>query len=141
MCSDPPQCRRPLRRGPTHEIELEKIPIVVDEEHVLLPVPVGTRIGMTMDPAAGAGGTARHFIVTDYVLAVYGDLILLAAPRRKPRRSMVHTPGKPLRVVNVTRVLDTDAVRVGVPPTGMPSDVLLAHTLRHPAFTVDDVVC
>src|SRR5829696_585736 len=122
-------------------IGLEKTPIVVDEAHVLLPVPVGTRIGMAIDPAAGAGGTAWHFRVTDYVLAVYGDLIFLAAPRRKPRRSMVHTPGKPLRVVNVTRVLDTDAVRVGVPPTGVPGDVLVTHTLRHPAFPAYDVVC
>src|ERR671910_2427537 len=78
--------------------------------------------------------------MADYVLTVHGDLILLAAPRRKPRRSMVHTPGKPLRVVYVTRVLDADAVRVGVPPTGMPRDVLVAHTLRHPAFPADDVV-
>jgi hypothetical protein len=62
-------------------IGLETNPIVEDEEHVLLPVPVGARIGMAIDPAAGAGGTARHFIVADYVLAVYGDLILLAAPR------------------------------------------------------------
>ena len=68
---------------------------------------------MAIDPAARAG-TARHFIVADYVLAVYGDLILLAAPRRKPRRRMIHTPGKPLRVVYETRVLDADAVRVGV---------------------------
>ena len=95
---------------------------------------------MSMDPAARAG-TARHFIVADYVLAVYGDLILLAAPCRKPRRSMVHITGKPLRVVYVTRVLDADAVRVGVPPTSMPSDVLVAHTLRHPAIPADDEVC
>ena len=53
-------------------------------------------------------------IVADYVLAVYRDLILLAAPRRKPRRSMVHALGKPVLVVYITRVLDADAVRVGV---------------------------
>src|SRR5688572_33185584 len=94
---------------------------------------------MAMDPAAGAG-TTGYLIVTDYVLAVYGDLILPAAPRRKPRRSMVHTPGKPLRVVYVTRVLDADAVCVRVPPTGVPGDVLVAHTLRDPAIPVDDVV-
>ena len=121
-------------------IGLETNPIVEDEEHVLLPVPVGARIGMAINPAARAGGTARHLIVADYVLAVYGDLILLAAPRRKPRRSMVHTPCKPVRVVYVTRVLDADAVRVGVPPTSMPSDVLVAYTLRHPAFPAYDVV-
>jgi hypothetical protein len=74
-------------------IELETTPIVVDEAHVLIPVPVGARIGMAIDPAARAGGTAGYLIVADYVLAVYGDLILLAAPRRKPRRSMVHTSG------------------------------------------------
>ena len=94
---------------------------------------------MAINPASRAG-TARHFIVADYVLAVYGDLILLAAPRRKLRRSMVHTPGKPLRVVNEALMLDADAVRVGVPPTGMPSDVLIAHTLRDSAIPVDDVV-
>src|SRR5688500_9965304 len=94
---------------------------------------------MAIDPAAGAG-TAGYLIVTDYVLAVYGDLILLAAPRRKPRRSMVHTPGKRVRVVYITRVLDADAVRVGVPRAGVPGDVLVAHTLRHPAFPADDVV-
>src|SRR5829696_2135772 len=121
-------------------IGLEKTPIVVDEAHVLLPVPVGARIGMAIDPAAGAGGTAWYFRVGDYVLAVYGDLILLAAPRRKPRRSMIHAPGKPVRVVYVARVLDADAVFVGVPPTGVPGDVLVAHTLRYPAFTVGDVV-
>ena len=54
---------------------------------------------------------------------------------------MVHTLGKPCRVIYVTRVLDTDAVRVGVPPTGVPSDVLVAHALRHPAFSANDVVC
>src|SRR5215217_4494937 len=139
MCSDPRQCQRPSRPGPADAIELEKAPIVVDEELVLIPVPVGARIGMAIDPAAGAG-TAGYLIVADYVLAVYGDLILLAAPRRKFRRSMVHTLGKPLRVVYVTGVLDADAVRVGVPPTGMPGDVLVAHTLRHPAFPADDVV-
>src|SRR3712207_3496331 len=53
---------------------------------------------------------------------------------------MVHAPGKPLRVVYETRVLDADAVRVGVPPTGVPGDVLVAHALRHPAFPADDVV-
>src|SRR5215216_4938426 len=121
-------------------IGLEKTAIVVDEAHVLLPVPVGARIGMAIDPAAGAGGTAWYFRVGDYVLAVYGDLILLAAPRRKPRRSMIHAPGKPVRVVYVARVLDADAVFVGVPPTGVPGDVLVAHTLRYPAFTVGDVV-
>ena len=94
---------------------------------------------MAINSASGAG-TARHFIVADYVLAVYGDLMLLAAPRRKLRRSMVHTLGKPVRVVYEARVLDTDAVRVGVPPTGMPSDVLVAHTLRDSAIPVDDVV-
>src|SRR5215212_2268810 len=140
MCSDPPQCRRPLRPGPADAIELEKTPIVGDEAHVLIPVPVGARIGMAIDPASGAGGTTGYLRVADYVLAVYGDLILLAAPRRKPRRSMVHTPGKPVRVVYVTRVLDADAVRVRVPPTGVPGDVLVAHTLRHPAFPADDVV-
>src|SRR5215211_6338239 len=141
MCSDPPQCRRLLRPGPADAIELEKTPIVGDEAHVLIPVPVGARIGMAIDPASGAGGTAGYFRVADYVLAVYGDVILLAAPRRKPRRSMVHTLGKPLRVVYVALMLDTDAACVGVPPTSVPGDVLVAHTLRHPAFTVDDVVC
>jgi hypothetical protein len=58
-------------------IGLEKTPIVVDEEHVLLPVPVGTRIGMAIDPAARAGGTAGYFRVADYVLAVYGILYFL----------------------------------------------------------------
>jgi hypothetical protein len=82
---------------------------------------------MAIDPAAGAG-TAGYFSVADYVLAVYGDLMRLAAPRRKLRRSMVHALGKPLRVVYVTHVLDADAVRVGVPPTGVPGDVLVAHT-------------
>src|SRR5215207_7161227 len=53
---------------------------------------------------------------------------------------MVHTPGKPLRVVYVTRVFDADAVCVGVPPTSVPGDVLVAHTLRYPTFTADDVV-
>src|SRR5215208_5229626 len=141
MCSDPRQCQRPSRPRPADAIELEKTAIVVDEAHVLLPVPVGARIGMAIDPAAGAGGTAWYFIVTDYVLAVYGDLVLLAAPRRKPRRSMVHTLGKPRRVVYEARVLDADAVRVGVPPTSMPSYVLIAHTLRHPAFPAYDEVC
>ena len=122
-------------------IELETTLIVVDEAHVLIPVPVGARIGMAIDPASGAGGTAGYLIVADYVRAIYGDLILLAAPRRKPRRSMVHNLGKPLRVVYITRVLDADAVRVGVPPTGVPGDVLVAHALRHPAFSANDVVC
>jgi hypothetical protein len=35
-------------------IELESNRIVEDEEHVLLPVPVGARIGMATYPAAGA---------------------------------------------------------------------------------------
>src|SRR5215218_6365605 len=140
MCSDPPQCRRLLRPGPADAIELEKTPIVGDEAHVLIPVPVGARIGMAIDPASGAGGTTGYLRVADYVLSVYGDILLLAAPRRKPRRSMVHTPGKPVRVVYVTRVLDADAVCVRVPPTGVPGDVLVAHTLRHPAFPADDVV-
>src|SRR5215217_2012618 len=115
MCLDPHQCQRPLRPGPAHELE--------------------------KTTNSSRRGTAGHLIVADYVLAVYGDVILLAAPRRKLRRSMVHTLGKPLRVVYVTRVLDADAVRVGVPPTGMPGYVLIAHRLRHPAFPADDVVC
>src|SRR5918994_3805403 len=106
------RCAHPRRpRGSRTQIcpriALEKTPIVVDEAHVLIPVPVGARTGMAIDPAAGAG-TAGYLIVADYVLAVYGDLILLAAPRRKPCRSMVHTSGKPLRVVYVTRVFDAD---------------------------------
>lgn len=92
---------------------------------------------MAIYPASGAG-TARHFRVADYVLAVYGDLMFLAAPRRKLRRSMVHTLGKPRRVVYEARVLDADAVRIGVPPTGVPGDVLVAHTLRYPASYVTD---
>ena len=39
-----------------------------------------------------------------------------------------------------TVVLDADAVRVGIPPTGVPGDVLVTHTLRHPAFPADDVM-
>src|SRR5215212_1826692 len=130
---------RELRLGPAVAIELETNPIVADEEHVLRPVPVGAWVGMAIDPAAGAG-TAGYLIVADYVRAVYRNLILLAEPRREPRRGMVHLVGERVRVVYVTCVLDADAVRVGVPPTGVPGDVLVAHTLRHPAFPADDVV-
>src|ERR671921_554592 len=94
---------------------------------------------MAIDPAAGAG-TPGYLIVANYVLAVYGDPVVLAAPRREPRRGVVHPTGKPVRVVYVSRVLDADAVRVGVPPTGVPGDVFVAHTLRHPTFPADDVV-
>src|SRR5215210_4451218 len=94
---------------------------------------------MATGPAAGAG-TAEYLIMANYVLAVYGDLVLLAAPRREPRRGAVHPPGKGVRVVCVTRVLDADAVLVCVPPTGVPGDVLVAHTLRHPTFPADHVV-
>lgn len=36
---------------------------------------------MAIDPAAGAAA-AGYLVVTDYVLAVSGDLVLLAAPRQ-----------------------------------------------------------
>ena len=94
---------------------------------------------MATRPAAGSG-TAGYSIVADYVPAVYGNPVLLAAPRREPRRCPVHPPGKGVRVVRVPRVLDADAVLVGCPPTGVPGDVLVAHTLRHPASPADHVV-
>jgi hypothetical protein len=128
-----------LRLGPAVAIELETIQIVVDEAHVHRPVPVGAWVSMAIDPAAGAG-TAGYLIVADYVRAVYRNFILLAEPRREPRRGMVHLVGERVRVVYVTRVLDADAVHVGVPPTGVPCNVLVAYTLRHPAFRADDEV-
>ena len=45
-------CQSPLRLGPDDAVGLEKIPIVFDEAQVFLPIPVGARIGMAMDPAA-----------------------------------------------------------------------------------------
>ena len=115
---------------------LETIPIVADESHVLLPVPVAARIGMATGPTAGAG-TAGYLIVAYYVLAVYRDPVLLAAPRREPRRGAVHPLGKPVRVVYISRVLDADAVLVGWPPTSVPGDGFIAHALRHPASPAD----
>src|SRR5215217_3250436 len=94
---------------------------------------------MAIGPAAGAG-TAGYLIMADYVRAIYWNPVLLAAPRREPRRGAVHPPGKRVRVVRVTRVLDAYAVLIGGPPTGVPGDVLVAHTLRHPASPADHVV-
>jgi hypothetical protein len=118
---------------------LETIPVVADEAHVLRPVPVAPRIGMATGPTAGAG-TAGYLMMADYVLAIYTNPVLLAAPCREPCRSVVHPPGKGVRVVCVTCVLDADAVLVSGPPTGVPGDVLVAHTLRHRASPADHVV-
>src|SRR5215203_3879536 len=103
---------------------------MADQAHVLLPVPVAARIGMATGPAAGAG-TAWYLIMANHVFAVSGDLVFLAGPRREPRRGVVHPPAKGVRVVCVTSVLDADAVLVRSPPTGVPGDVLVLHTLRH----------
>src|SRR5829696_5689913 len=120
-----------LRRRVVHDL-LVCIGVVPAEAHVPRPVPV--RPGVRL--AAGAcpsGKTAGHLVVPDDVLAVDGDGVLPGEVGGEPGRGAVHRARKPRRIGDVPFVLDTDAVLVGLPPPGVPGNVLLAHRLSDKA--------
>src|SRR4028118_2162219 len=106
--------------SPSHEGS-----VVQDIVHVLVPVPVGTRVVVIV--------RIRDFDVPHYVISIYRYQVLVAQVSRKPGRGVVHGLGKPLGVGDVSLVLDAYARLVIVPVSRVPADVLLTNRLPYKA--------
>src|SRR5215216_3389136 len=115
--------------------------VVPDVVHVLVPIPVETRIGVIAHaPVLAPGVWVGHFVVPDDVVAVYGYAVLVAEVSREPGRGVVHGLRKPGGISYEALVLYAYAGPIVAPVPRVPGDVLLQDRLTEEAVRGADGV-
>src|SRR5829696_311649 len=115
--------------------------VVPDVGHVLVPVPVGTRVGMIAHaPVLARGVWVGHLVVPDNVVAVHRYTVLVAEVGTKPGRGVVHGFREPSRICYEALVLYAYAGTIVAPVPRVPGDVFLQDRLTDEAVRGADGV-
>src|SRR5215212_3981792 len=102
--------------------------------HVLVPVPVLTRISVVGYASVLAWGVWVGYLIVTYDMgAIERDTVLVDQVGREPGGGIVHGLGEPLRVGDIAFVLYTYAGLVVAQVPRVPADVFLSHRLAQVA--------